>query len=438
MLKEAADAARIWGGVTEWPDRAEQEGFVAALLGGGDGRLAIDPGSGTSKYLCPPVPAPHLVCASSCTASPVSVSGFAAAEVVWREISGAETQHLAAQRLAAQAETVRARLLGHFGVASLAEAILCPSGTDALQVATGLLAAERPHVPITAILPNAAETGSGVPAAVAAAHETATVEIALRDETGAPLAPATLNAAFAGAAAAAQGAGRRPLIFLTYGTKTGLIAPAEPPQGADVIVDACQARILPARVVAFLRRGWPVVVTGSKFFGGPAFSGAVLFPRDRGAAVGRPPAACAPGVVLRWVAALDGMQRFARAGTAVQEALAGQGRAIRRGIAGIPSLVKVAGLPEDNGAWDERASIFTFAVRDPADGRRLTAAALRPLYQRLARAGVLLGQPVALGAFGGLRIAVGARDVSGAASDDLPRLFDTLAEATAPAPAGGR
>ncbi len=437
MLKEAADAARGWGGVTEWPDRADEEGFVAALLGGGDGRLALDPGSGTSKYLCPPVPAPHLVCASSCTASPVSVSGFAAAEVVWREIGGAETQPLAAQRLAAQAETVRVRLLGHFGVASLAEAILCPSGTDALQVATGLLAAERPDAPVTAILPNAAETGSGVPQAVAAAHETGTVEVALRDETGAPRAPATLNAAFAGAAAAAQRAGRRPLIYLTYGTKTGLIAPAEPPPGADVIVDACQGRILPARVAAFLRHGWPVVVTGSKFFGGPAFSGAVLYPRDR-AAAGRPPVPCAPGVVLRWVAALDGMQRFARAGVAAQEAMAERGRAILRGIAGIPSLVKVAGLPEDGGAWDERASIFTFAVRDPADGRRLlTAAALRPLYQRLARAGVLLGQPVALGAFGGLRIAIGARDVSGGAPDHLPRLFDTLAEATAPAPAGG-
>jgi hypothetical protein len=439
MLKEAADAARGWGGVTEWPDRADEEGFVAALLGGGDGRLAIDPGSGTSKYLCPPVPAPHLVCASSCTASPVSGSGFAAAELVWREIRGAETQRIGAQRLAAQAETVRARLLGHFGVASLAEAILCPSGTDALQVATGLLAAERPGVPITAILPNAAETGSGVPAAVAAAADTGTIEVALRDDTGAPLPRTMLDAAFAEAAGAAQGAGRRPVIYLTYGTKTGLIAPARPPQGADVIVDACQGRILPARVAAFLRRGWPVVVTGSKFFGGPAFSGAVLFPRDRGAAVGHAPAPCAPGVVLRWVAALDGMQRFARAGAAVQEALVEQGRAIRRGIVNIPSLVKVAGLPEDGGTWDERASIFTFAVRDPADGRRLlTAAALRPLYQRLAGAGVLLGQPVGLGAFGGLRIAIGARDVSGPAPDHLPRLFDTLAELTAPLPAGGR
>ena len=31
-------------------------------------------------------------------------------------------------------------------------------------------------------------------------------------------------------------------------------------------------------VASYLRDGWPVVVTGSQFFGGPAFSGAVLFP----------------------------------------------------------------------------------------------------------------------------------------------------------------
>ncbi len=438
MLKEAAIAARGRGSVAEWPAHGEDGTFLAALLGDGDDRLALDPDSGVSKYLCPPVPAPHLLCASSCTASPVSVEGFAAAELVWREIGGAASPALRRERLAAQAETVRARLLGHFGIASLAEAILCPSGTDALQVATALLAAERPELPITAILPGATETGSGVPAAVAAGADSATVEVRLRDAAGAPLPPAVLNAAFAEAVRGSGGRGR-PVVFLTYGSKTGLIAPTEPPPGAEVIVDACQGRILPARVAAFLRRGWPVVITGSKFFGGPAFSGAVFYPRDRAPAPGGRPAACAPGVVLRWVAALDAMQRVARLGAAMQDVLAERGRTIRRGLADIPALHQVAGLPEEGGAWDERASIFTFAVRDPDDPRRLlTAAALRPLYQRLARAGVLLGQPVGLGAFGGLRVAIGAREVAGSAPDDLPRLFDVLAEATAPAPAGAR
>jgi hypothetical protein len=61
----------------------------------------------------------------------------------------------------------------------------------------------------------------------------------------------------------------------------------------------------------------------------------------------------------------------------------------------------------------------------------LSAAELRPLYLGLAREGVLLGQPVELGAFGGLRIAVGARDLLPDAPVDggLPRLFATLRDA---------
>jgi hypothetical protein len=73
-------------------------------------------------------------------------------------------------------------------------------------------------------------------------------------------------------------------------------------------------------------------------------------------------------------------------------------------------------------------------VRDPTDHRRrLTAVELRPLYGQLARAGVLLGQRVTLGSFGGLRIAIGAGDLLDSPRDDrLPRIFAALKEATTP------
>jgi hypothetical protein len=74
-------------------------------------------------------------------------------------------------------------------------------------------------------------------------------------------------------------------------------------------------------------------------------------------------------------------------------------------------------------------TIFTFGVRDPADrNRNLSMAALRPIYHRLASHGVLLGQPVELGPFGGLRLAVGARDLLADAPADgnLPRVFAAL------------
>jgi len=44
----------------------------------------------------------------------------------------------------------------------------------------------------------------------------------------------------------------------------------------------------------------------------------------------------------------------------------------------------------------------------------------------LARDGILLGQPVGLGAFGGLCIAIGARDVIQGLPDGFDRLLDAI------------
>jgi hypothetical protein len=69
----------------------------------------------------------------------------------------------------------------------------------------------------------------------------------------------------------------------------------------------------------------------------------------------------------------------------------------------------------------------TFAVRDPERrGSLLPANALRPIYEGLARGGVLLGQPVDLGRFGGLRIAIGARDVIEGLPAGRDRLLDAI------------
>ncbi len=97
-------------------------------------------------------------------------------------------------------------------------------------------------------------------------------------------------------------------------------------------------------------------------------------------------------------------------------------------LASLPHAIPVGGLRPRGPQWADLPSIFTFAVRDPAQpGRLLSAAELRPIYQRLAQAGVLLGQPVGLGPFGGLRIAVGARDLVDAPDSlGVSAMFDAL------------
>ena len=139
------------------------------------------------------------------------------------------------------------------------------------------------------------------------------------------------------------------------------------------------------------------------------------------------------GTVLRWIAALDMIEAFSPR-PARQQLFC---EIVRRPSSGASAptrlSVPVGGLASARRGWSDLPSIFTFGVRDPADRRRLLSVTeLRPLYERLASDGVLLGQPVGLGRFGGLRIAVGARDLLPDAAMDggLSHLFAALEDAT--------
>jgi hypothetical protein len=142
------------------------------------------------------------------------------------------------------------------------------------------------------------------------------------------------------------------------------------------------------------------------------------------------------GTVLRWRAAVAVIDAFAWQSAGMAPLLHDIAAVVQRGLRSIPAAVPVDGLPPRGPAWADLPSIFTFGLRDPEHpSRLLSATELRPLHQRLARQGILLGQPVDLGAFGGLRIAVGARDLVEAGDPArFPRLFDALAAETAVPP----
>jgi hypothetical protein len=418
--------------------------FLQALYSGGDGRIAADPHTGLNKYLCPRVPAPDLVCASSCTASPISARGFDRAAKAFFDIAGASSPRQRAHRLATLTEQIKSRLLHYFDVAGLARVTLCPSGTDAMLTTAMLIAAERPGEAMTAILPSASETGTGVPMAalcrvfdgpdsgkLLTGCQANLVEIPLRSADGSPRSEDDVSDAFAAAAASVRG---HAIVYLTYGTKTGLVAPASPPRGADVIVDACQARIEPETVATYLRRGWPVVVTGSKFLGGPAFSGAILFPVGRRKRLAFPHDTVDLGTVLRWTAAMAVIDAFGPSPDEMSAFLTKRAATIKNAVKANPALMLVGGLRPQNSGWADLPSIFTVALHDPSHrGRLLSMAELRPAYERLASLKILLGQPVNLGRFGGLRIATGARDLLDDPGDGgLARIFAALLEITQP------
>jgi hypothetical protein len=357
---------------------------------------------------------------------------------------GAQTQSHADERLAAWEADVKSRLAGFLGTTGLADIELLPSGTDGLLLCSILLCLEAGDRPMTAILPAAAETGTGVPRAAArqafdlpsaSASVAGTVQIALRTPDGEPRDTDAVSADFARAAQLAPG---RPVITLTYGSKTGLVAPLRVPRGAEVVVDACQMRLSPSVIRACLRAGWPVVVTGSKYLGGPPFSGAVLLPSGRfsrilGKALAcwrrtvRCPADGAPsiGPLLRWAAATEGLGdvRPQSHVPPISEATAA--------LSHVRGLRLVQGPTEAmNDAAGGCPGIISFAVSDllVRDGF-LSADRLRPLHRSLADRGVLLGQPVDIGPFGALRLAFGLRDeANGRWHQDLARVAAELAE----------
>ncbi len=434
----------------------------ALLAGGGDDRLTLDPATGLNRYGCAPWPRPDVIGFASCTASSLAGPQFHAAEMARRDLIAAALASGPDLALAEASAGAARQILAHFGVLDLAEAILTASGTDAALIVTGLLAAEQPDVPLTSILVSPAETGSGVPDAVQGRHfSTCTpsgqavakgggleglqhmpglVTVALRHEDGTPCSAQQIAAACETAVAAALPAGRA-VLHAIDGSKTGLTAPDRPTllrlsrrfgRALDIVIDACQARIEPALVRWYLQQGFPVLVTGSKFFAAPGFCGAVLFPRARlgRIAAGAVPNGLAayagvtdsvgsrlcPGLLLRWTAALHDMAAFGRLpADEVGRRLDVLGQSIERALRQNDRLRLVAAPRPSGLGWSDRRSVFTFMVRGQAGW--LDAARLRPLYLALhddpSGAPCQIGQPVQLGsaAQGGLRLAVSAAQV---------------------------
>jgi len=430
------------------------------LVQGGDDRLALDPATAHNRYLCTPWPQPDIISFSSCTASSISAAGLQAAEQARQDLFAAALSSPQDAVLTRASANIGAQLLTHFGVPDSAEAVLAASGTDATLLLTGLLAAERPRETITTILMSLAETGSGVPDAVQGCHFAActaagvTVEkggavegfppglsmasVALRAADGQPRHPDQVAADCESAIEAAVSRGHA-VLHAIDGSKTGLAAPhllaldllAERfGNRLDIVIDACQLRLEPHTVRLYLERGWPVLVTGSKFFGAPGFCGAILFPRTRLRRItgtGRVPDGLGaytnvadrnlsrrcPGLLLRWSAALMEMHRFAKIpAREIAHAIDTAGTHARTAMMRHSFLRLIPAPRPRHGTWSHRPSVLTFAVRS-SDGF-LPTAVLRPLYLALAAQGCIVGQPVQLGSpdLGGLRIAFSAAQLA--------------------------
>ncbi|MBK6414618.1 hypothetical protein [Sphingopyxis sp.] len=336
--------------------RRDAARMATALASGGDRRIRPDV-DGRNQYYASVLPSDALAYGSS-TINSISDHAFNMLLNQWSDRLG---RPVAANDYADGLAALRGQLADHFGLADTA-IVFAASGTDLEYVG---LAAAFDGRPLTAILLGRDEVGSGCIHSAAGrffASETATgaqvvaqttidpvfvatelIDVPIRDAVGNPRASAAIAAELAQQADRAAARGRRAVIHVVHGSKTGLTLPTL----ADVerltamhgdavmfVVDACQLRITPEIVRRYLALGCVVLMTGSKFVGGPPFSGIALVPgavRTRARALPAgfrrvanraewpadwPGAGCLPaasnfGLLLRLQAALIEMERFA-------------------------------------------------------------------------------------------------------------------------------
>ena len=279
------------------------------LVTGGDARIAIDPATGANKYNCSPQPAPALLAYGSSTASTISAEAFAAVEEYCDYIGKDQNSANPAATYKRELQNIRNEFLDLYGFkpAQAPEIIFAASGTD-LHLITSQLAAAGSPLAIIGL--EAAETGNGVPNALAGKHFSSSapsgdkliigkqlensltievMQIAARDDSGNLRGNKEIDRELQQMAENAIAKNMRVLIILTDVSKTGLIIPSPAAVVSlyqrwkgkiEVLVDACQFRLSPETLRSYIEHNFMVALTGSKFFTGPTFSAALLVPKN--------------------------------------------------------------------------------------------------------------------------------------------------------------
>ncbi len=447
--------------------------LAMTLASGGDERIA--PGAdGRNPYGAPIRPGPGEIWFASSTASAISRRGWAAA-------AAALPLAFSATHAEDWFAGLRQRILLALAPAG-ADLVFCASGTQAeyaaLVCARGLDGA-RPKRCLN-LLVGSDETGRGATYAAGGRHflnsapfgpsrqgeivegwsaeSVLLTTMPIRDESGAPRERGDIDAIGECFARNVVAQGARALLHVLDCSKTGLAGFSralakrlrdEFPENISVVVDACQMRCPPETIRADLANGFMVMISGSKFVGGPAFSGALLLPPDMMRVLAQQRAIFWPqglaahtaffdwppslrekiagpfgargnqGLGLRWEAALAEYELFrAQKPEIFARAVALFGKEAERNLARIPglSLDRASGSP----------TLLPIFSKSPS-GASLPADSI---HRALREKGMHVGQKVAVGDAEVLRLCLAAPQIN----DFAQRLADGADEATAFAP----
>lgn len=481
------------------------------LSRGGDPRLGMNPASGLNEYGCQPFPCPSTLSFASSTATSISPRAYDRAEIAREALMRSAIAIGIDAAFDARIEAVRGELKACLGLAeNEVDVVFSPSGTDAQLQALFLVQALLGPA-LTTVIVAADQTGSGTAhtarghhfsAATANGYQVrkgepiaglalsvASVALELFDETGEARPQVEMDSRVLDAIEKSIANGTKVLLQIMDSSKLGWRSPSDRcldeisvrwPAQVRIVVDACQMRLGRPRLKKYLDRGYMVLVTGSKFFTGPPFSGALLvpaglsdtldavtdiapglleytsrsdWPMNWPALRSRFPVRANFGQWLRWEAALEEIRSYHHVPDEFRRsALATFGKGVEQIIASSPSLrlLPPQQRPDACGIEDEelaQRTIFPFVIA--RNDRVLSLEDCRKIYRALAQdaedcvpanAAVrdeeiaakvfLVGQPVALGRrehpIAALRICAGARLVTETWSSDANTAYENL------------
>lgn len=411
----------------------------ALLVSGGDSRLALDPKDRVNAYGCAASPEPEIWNFASSTASTISQAAYDRAALAREQLMHKCLFDEVEVAFDARCEDMRDELRGHLQLSPRVDVVFSPSGTDSQLHALFLARTKLGARPVTIVV-GADQTGSGTIHTSRGHHfsaMTASGFAVRKDGAVAGLAGASLavplletapgiamradaDDAVLHAVEATIAQGTPVLLQIMDSSKLGWRAPSAAcldeiarrwPRKVQIVVDACQARLGRRRLRSYLDRGFMVLITGSKFFGGPAFSGALLVPKGLSRSLDRVEG-IVPGILdyagrcdwpmawtalrsrferrpnfgqwLRWEAALAEIGSYYAVPWAFRaQMLAELAAGIGGMIASSPSLRSVATAADTDDEEFAQATIFPFALL--RDGKPVTIAETGDIQRALAR-----------------------------------------------------
>ncbi|MBD0779576.1 hypothetical protein HPE56_17380 [Maribacter sp. ANRC-HE7] len=284
------------------------------LMDGGDLRLNIDEIDLLNKYGCRPFPRPEAFTFASSTATSVSNYAFDKTDKVRSILIRNSLKNGFEKTTIEFSELLKNNLRKVFKLYDGCEIIFSPSGTDsALQIAAITQIVSQND--ITHVLVASDETGSGVPAALKGCHfenttalnhpvkkgdkiegfrDVDVIKITFRDEKGALKSTKQLDDEVFNAISKTNALGRHVVLHTMDQSKLGYQSPSDEliqrlntldKLSMQIIVDGSQLRLDPKDIKNYLNKGYIVTITGSKYFTGPPYSGALILPKSVGESI---------------------------------------------------------------------------------------------------------------------------------------------------------